>query len=181
MSVILIIRNYWRFLFLVMFKNTITDKDEWHSALVAVKPRALPENLQTNVGPECESPCHILLHWKSCRYTSSRTAGFRGQLLCDWWWSSDVFWVRAMSRASHQVCKHRDGDSQNVELVDSHRSSFLNLHSCLNTEKSLHVMPDLIPWIQSILACDVFSRTYFYFMYICEDMIENIKFCIMYW
>lgn len=72
MSVILIIRNYWRFLFLVMFKNTITDKDEWHSALVAVKPRALPENLQTNVGPECESPCHILLHWKSRRYTSSR-------------------------------------------------------------------------------------------------------------
>lgn len=72
MSVILIIRNYWCFLFLVMFKNTITDKDEWHSALVAVKPRALPENLQTNVGPECESPCHILLHWKSCRYTSSR-------------------------------------------------------------------------------------------------------------
>lgn len=72
LSVILIIRNYWRFLFLVMFKNTITDKDEWHSALVAVKPRALPENLQTNVGPECESPCHILLHWKSCRYTSSR-------------------------------------------------------------------------------------------------------------
>lgn len=81
-----------------------------------------------------------------------------------------------MSRSSHQVCKPKDGDSQNVELIDSHRSSLLNLHSCLNTEKSLHVMPELIPWIQSILACDVFSRTYFYVMYICEDMIENIKF-----